>query len=84
MIGDQAPPPPPEREKLIANETAKLLATTVNNLATAFLVGGVVAPLIGLGGTTPGVGQIVLRLVWLLAGVSLHLVARLVLRGLRP
>lgn len=65
--------PPSEREKLIHDEQTKLTANIVNGVALAFIVGGGVTTMTGLG-TTSGTGDQLLRAsIWILAGVVLTL-----------
>ena len=75
------PPLPIAIQIAIRNERTKLLATTLNNAALAFVIGGIIAPAI--------TGNLVLgwhtlaTLVWVGLGVCLHLSARAVLGRLR-
>ncbi len=71
---------------LIKNEQIKLTATALNNVAVAFVVVGFIAPVTTVIGTAGGGWNASVRfsLIWLLTGFILHLVARLVLRNLRP
>jgi hypothetical protein len=72
----------------IHNEQTKLTATALNNVAVAFIIAGFVGPLVayGFGSTTlpPTVSTVVVSVSWLLIGLILHLLARLVLLGLVP
>jgi len=64
--------------KLVHNERIKLLASALNTLCLAFIVGGVVAPVIGtgrLGGA--------LTLAWFALGAALHGCAQAVLGRLQ-
>jgi hypothetical protein len=71
---------------LVDNEQTKLTATALNNIAVAFVIAGVVAPVVQYGGTQPllSAAPIAFSLIWLLAGEILHLFARRVLRRLKP
>ncbi|QFU15686.1 hypothetical protein GDR74_05345 [Microvirga thermotolerans] len=74
---------------LIHNEQTKLTATWFNTIGTAAMTVGVLAPvataLYGFAATPLQTETLVIgALAWLLAGLSLHLTARFVLRGLRP
>jgi hypothetical protein len=69
-------------------EQTKLTATFLSNFALAIIVAGFVAPLaalsLHLSGSPPTDGfTITVSLVWLSTGVSLHLLARRILRRLR-
>lgn len=72
---------------LIHNERTKLLATIVNNVATAVILGGVVTPIIalsyGVSATQAGVKPILLSLSWLSIGSGLHWMARRILGRMR-
>jgi hypothetical protein len=60
----------------IENAQVTLTATLINNLAAAFVVAGFVAPTIS--------GQFVSRdIEWFAAGMVLHYVGRIVLKGLK-
>ncbi|MCJ2087793.1 hypothetical protein MKK88_17660 [Methylobacterium sp. E-005] len=72
-----------ERVKLVHNERTKLSATMFNNVATAFFVGGGVAPMLGVSSASPSPWQLALGPVWLLVGFVLHFGARLILRSLK-
>ena len=72
---------------LVHNESVKLLATTLNSVAVASIVTGVVAPTAGF---VYGLGQPVQTwrvgaavLAWLAVGMGLHLIAQRILRRLR-
>ena len=70
-------------------EHTKLLATAINNLAVAFIVIGFVTPITAASFNLGGVGPLradtaVLTVVWLFAGVGIHLIARRILRGITP
>lgn len=71
---------------LIHNEQTKLTATALNNVAVAFLIAGIVAPLVthAQQPVPPSGWAILLSLAWLLSGFILHVVARLTLRRLKP
>ncbi len=72
--------------KLVQNEQTKLLATGLNNLGIATIVAGAIGPLIAKTYGASGVNGFVLAgllaVVYLLAGVSLMLIARIVLKDL--
>jgi len=75
------------RLKLIHNEQAKLSATAVNNIAVAFVVVGIVTPLVGFSQSPiapPNAVSLVVSFGWLLTGAILHLCARLILVRLEP
>ncbi|MCJ2142774.1 hypothetical protein [Methylobacterium sp. E-066] len=72
-----------ERIKLVHNERTKLSATMFNNIATAFLVGGGVGPVLGLASTPASSWQLILSPVWIVVGFVLHFGARLILRSLK-
>lgn len=75
------------RQKLVHNEQAKLTATALNNVSVAFFVTGILTPLVTYLQnptkiTTPesfliGVG-------WLLTGIIIHQIGRVILTGLEP
>jgi hypothetical protein len=65
----------------IHNARINLLATLLNNAGLAFMVAGFIAPLTG-GQLHPG-WRLAAVAVWVGVGVSLHFVARAVLRLLR-
>lgn len=73
---------------LIHNERTKYLATLVNTVAAGTIVAGVVAPVFaftfGMPGPISGGFAIAVSLVWLLAGVTLHFMVRVILGRLRP
>ena len=72
---------------LIHNERTKLLATIVNNIATAIILAAWVTPVIaltcGVSGPQSGLKAILLSLGWLVAGSVLHWIARLILGRLK-
>ena len=75
------------RLKLIHNEQSKLSATAVNNVAVAFVVVGIVTPLVSFAQspTIPATAAtFAISLAWLLTGAILHLAARLILVRLEP
>jgi multisubunit Na+/H+ antiporter MnhG subunit len=74
---------------LIDNERTKLLANALDRASTACLTVGVLAPvaavLYNVSGTQTAAWVFVLgAVIWLLAAVALHLIARVVLKGLVP
>ena len=75
--------------KLVLNERIKLLATALNGVAIAAIVAGFVTPLaaVSLGIETPAERSlsvtVLASLAWLVGGVGLHVLASLVLGGLR-
>ena len=72
--------------KLVTNEQTKLLATSLNNLGIATVVAGSIGPLIaktyGAANANGFVLPALLAFVYLVAGVALMLIARLVLKDL--
>ncbi|MCL2427736.1 MAG: hypothetical protein FWD12_00720 [Alphaproteobacteria bacterium] len=62
---------------MIRNEQLKLLATTLNNLGLAFLIGGFVGP------TLTGQFRSWWIIAWIAAGFGLHACAQFALRGLK-
>lgn len=72
--------------KLVDNERTKLLATGLNNLGIATIVGGTIGPLIARSYGASTVNGIVLPsllgVVYLVTGISLMFFARFVLREL--
>ena len=76
-------------ENLVRNERLKLTASWLNTLAGACMTAGVIAPLAAalFGVATVPVSSLTLGLgvlIFFLVGIGLHLLARLVLKGLRP
>jgi len=73
---------------LVHNERTKLLATALNNIAVATVVTAIVAPTAGVlyGSVAAGANGwwFLIALVWLLAGIGLHISAHAVLSRLRP
>ena len=71
----------------VHNERVKLSATFLNTVAAGSLVVGIIAPMVSLflGGQPVPVGRVVALVVTLVvvSGV-LHLLARALLKGLRP
>jgi hypothetical protein len=67
---------------LVLNARLQLLATAMNNIAVALVVTGFVVPIIN--GQLWDVAKIVITLSWICFGISLHLIAQLVLGKLRP
>lgn len=80
-------PPTPAQQTAIDNERTKLTANALNTLAVATVVTGIVVPTVKFvyepGGTPPWPLLVAISLVWLGAGVGLHLIARAVLGRLR-
>lgn len=75
------------RIKLIQNEQAKLSASAVNNVGVAFVVVGIVTPVVAYAQSpspTTSVLPLVISGIWLLTGAILHLAARLILVSLEP
>ena len=72
---------------VIHNERAKYLATLVNTAAATSIAAGVIAPLVALTYRVPGpiagVTAVLVSVVWLFVGVSLHLVVYVLLGRLR-
>jgi hypothetical protein len=74
---------------LIHNERTKLTATLLNTVASGLLITGVVAPLVALVYGVPGPAQAagwliaVSSFACLAASITIHFVARFVLRALR-
>lgn len=71
------------------NEQIKLLATAISNVGVAFVVIGFVTPVttvsFNLGGSGPlRSDTAVFTLVWLFTGIGIHLIARRILRGIKP
>jgi hypothetical protein len=66
---------------LVHNERVKLLATTLNSIALAFIVAGLVAPTAS--GLLRAGWHTLVTLVWIACGVGLHYVARAVLGRLQ-
>ena len=70
-------------------EQTKLLATAIDNVAVAFIVIGFVTPITAASFNLGGVGPLrsdtaMLTVVWLFAGIGIHLIARHILRGIKP
>jgi len=73
--------------KTIKNEHAKLAATFFNNVAVAFVVAGVIVPIIATTyGTNVPTGRfwIAYIVLWSFMAYSNHLIGRLLLKGVRP
>ncbi|WP_048710768.1 hypothetical protein [Microvirga massiliensis] len=74
---------------LIHNERVKLSASALNGVGVAMIAAGFVTPLVAMTFDVPGSaarGALVTTLAalaWLVAGVSLHLLARRLLGGLQ-
>jgi hypothetical protein len=74
--------------ELVENERTKLLANALDRASTAILTIGVVAPVSAALYTlvVPPIGPgwfVAVALVWIFAGIGLHISARLVLGALR-
>lgn len=75
---------------LVPNERIKLTAGLLNTVAGFSITAGGLAPLIAMTyglNTATGLGPLVIGLilvVWLAAGVAIHLYARYLLGGLKP
>jgi hypothetical protein len=69
---------------LIHNERTKLTAAWLNTIAAGSIIAGVVAPSVSLTLVegVPPVRVFLFSLVWLLAGIGLHFVARNILKRL--
>lgn len=70
-------------------EQTKLLATAINNVAAAFIVIGFVTPITAASFNLGGVGPLrfdtaALTVVWLFTRIGIHLIARRILRGIKP
>lgn len=69
---------------LVRNEQTKLTATWLNGIAIAAIAVGTIAPsTAAIVGTAAPAAAIIVGLVWFIAGCGLHVLARLMLRGLR-
>ena len=74
---------------LIHNESTKLTATWLNTLAAATVATGVIAPMVALVFGVPtsaaisAAAFVIATVIWLGLGMSLHLLARAVLRRLQ-
>ena len=71
-----------DRAKLIHNEQTKLTATMLNGVALAFVVGGGVTTITGLGSLSTPETQLLRVVVWISTGAILHVVGRVFLRNL--
>lgn len=74
---------------VISNEQTKLTATAMSDTALAFIIAGLVAPVVSLSlglSTAPAASTVavVVSFAWFVAGVALHVFARLLLRRLTP
>jgi MFS-type transporter involved in bile tolerance (Atg22 family) len=73
---------------LIHNDPLKLTATLMNSVAAAVFITGVVAPLVALSydlpGTNRGPAAALVSLIWILAALGIHLLARALLGKLKP
>ena len=78
-----------EPTKTVHNERTKLTATLLNGVAIASVVAGVITPLaalsFGFGSTSSRntIAALLISFAWLNVGLSLHIVARIVLGRLR-
>ena len=73
----------------VHNEQTKLLANAVSTVAVAFVVIGFVTPIttasFGVSGVQPlRSDTAAFTLVWLFTGIGIHLIARRILRGIKP
>ena len=72
---------------LVHNERIKLLATALNNMAVATVITAVLGPIVGILNGSPGPAitawWVAGGILWLLAGIGLHLVAQGALGRLR-
>ena len=73
---------------LIQNERTKLLANSLDRTSTACVVAGLIAPATSIANHVPGtpglsISAAVGTVIWLFAAVTLHLLARRTLGGLR-
>ena len=75
---------------LVVNERIKLTAGLLNTVAGFSITAGGIGPLIAISyglGSVPLLGPwaiLTLTLIWIVVGISLHLVARFVLGRLKP
>ena len=69
---------------LIHNERTKLLANALDRASTAFFAVGVLGQVFALVPSETAWLRILSIVIWLLAGIGLHLAARRVLGALRP
>jgi hypothetical protein len=73
---------------LIHNERIKLTAALMNTVASAVFITGVLAPLVavsyGLPGPIRGFAAALISLIWILAALGIHLLARALLGKLKP
>jgi hypothetical protein len=69
-------------------ERTKLLASWMNSVGTAAAAAGGIAPAVaafyGVSGAAPFGRLLVGMVLWIGVGFGLHLVARVILRGLKP
>ena len=73
--------------RLVRNEQAKLAATFFNNIAVAFIVAGVIVPIVASAyGTAVPTGRfwIAYILLWLVMAYTNHLIGRTILKGIKP
>ena len=76
-----------EKRKLVRNERLKASATLLNNIATAFMVGGLIALTIAAAyGATQSTGGYwwSYAVLWIICAVGAHLAARFGLGSLEP
>lgn len=73
---------PSDRAKLIHNEQTKLTATMLNGVALAFVVGGGITTITGLGSLSTPENQLLRVVIWISTGAILHFVGRVFLRNL--
>ena len=82
-----ATPDDEARRKLVKNEQLKLTATLANNLAVAFFVIGAIAPVIAYAyGVSIPHGQFwsAFLALWIILGLTLHILGRSALKGMAP
>lgn len=72
---------------LIHNERTKLTAAFLNTVAATMVGAGAIAPLVAFTYAIPGAAEgsilTIIGISWLLCGIVLHLLARVLLRRLR-
>ncbi|MEO8713577.1 MAG: hypothetical protein ABI369_01040 [Acetobacteraceae bacterium] len=73
--------------KTVQNEQRKLAATALNNLAVAFIVTGIIVPLVGVGYRTAAFLQNSFwggfGLMWLVLGLGFHRLGHWILKGMK-
>ncbi|MBX9933778.1 MAG: hypothetical protein K2Y56_20040 [Methylobacterium sp.] len=73
----------------IENEQTKLLAANLDRASSGFVIAGFVTPVVALSFQVPNsppisIWTVAFSVIWLFVGTALHLLARRVLRGLKP